>query len=163
MTEPVAGRPRMFGRTASSTPMPWSWAEERLTRSANYWVATTRPDGRPHSRPVWGVWHEGALWFSTGSLAAGNLERSPEVTVHTESGDEAVIVEGVAEPVDDVERLRPVVDLYNAKYSWDLTPEAPPGPFYAVRPRVVFGWESDGTGTDKGEAFGASATRWRPA
>jgi len=27
--------------------LPWEWAVERLTESHNYWVATTRPEGRP--------------------------------------------------------------------------------------------------------------------
>ncbi|MEI6136703.1 MAG: pyridoxamine 5'-phosphate oxidase family protein [Chloroflexota bacterium] len=28
----------------------------RLRTAMNYWIATTRPDGRPHAAPVWGVW-----------------------------------------------------------------------------------------------------------
>ena len=31
----------------------WSFAEERLSKSHNYWICSTRPDGRPHSAPVW--------------------------------------------------------------------------------------------------------------
>ena len=45
--------------------LPWNWVTERLERSRNYWIATTRPDGRPHVMPVWGVWMEDALYFGT--------------------------------------------------------------------------------------------------
>ena len=31
--------------------LPWSWAEERLIASHDYWVATVWPDGRPHVMP----------------------------------------------------------------------------------------------------------------
>jgi hypothetical protein len=35
--------------------LPWSWTVERLAGSRNYWLATVRPDGRPHVRvrPRW--------------------------------------------------------------------------------------------------------------
>lgn len=63
----------MFGRTMASELLPWSWATERLVAARNYWIATTRANGRPHCRPVWGVWFEGVgLYFSTGSLARHN-------------------------------------------------------------------------------------------
>ena len=44
------------------------------------WVCSTRPDGRPHAMPVWALWIDGALWFSTdpSSYKARNLARSPE-------------------------------------------------------------------------------------
>ena len=45
--------------------LPWSWAVERLERSHDYWLATVWPDARPHVMPVWGVWREDALWFSS--------------------------------------------------------------------------------------------------
>ena len=35
--------------------LPWSWAAERLARSRNYWVATTRPNGRPHDYRLQGL------------------------------------------------------------------------------------------------------------
>lgn len=150
----------MFGGSPEPALLPWAWAEAQMDEARSFWVATTRPDGRPHSRPVWAVWHDGALWFSTGSLAVGNLAASPEITVHLESGDEVVILEGRAEAVADVAALRPVVDAYNVKYHWDLDPAALPGPFYAVHPLVAFGWVSDPSGLDAGSAFGGTATRW---
>ena len=59
--------------------LPWSWAEERLVRSHDFWLATVTPHGAPHLMPVWAVWHEGQLWFSSsnGSRKARNLGSEP--------------------------------------------------------------------------------------
>jgi Pyridoxamine 5'-phosphate oxidase len=151
----------MFGGRLEPVLLPWAWATERLIDARNYWIATTRLDDRPHARPVWGVWLDDAFYFSTGSLAAESLPQRPEITVHLESGSEVVIVEGVAAVVGDRALVVRVVDLYNAKYHWDVDPDALPGPFYEVRPRVAFGWTSDATGLDGGAGFHGSATRWK--
>ena len=55
--------------------LTWSFADTRLRRAHNYWLATTRPDGRPHAAPVWGIWGEGAFVFSTDPSSRGS-ERS---------------------------------------------------------------------------------------
>jgi Pyridoxamine 5'-phosphate oxidase len=151
----------MFGGHLESQRLPWAWAVHQLTEARHYWIGTTRPDGRPHSRPVWGVWLDNRLYFSTGSLAAGNLASSPEITVHVESSQgEAVIIEGVAEQARNSAVLRQVLAVYNKKYLWDMDPDHPDGPLYAVKPRVVFGWVSDPSGLDHGAAFHGTATRW---
>ena len=80
--EPRAERPYMpsYGiDEATATLLPWSWAVERLTRSHEYWLATSWPDGRPHLMPVWAVWMDGGLWFSSSvpSRKARNLRPSP--------------------------------------------------------------------------------------
>src|SRR4051812_44286643 len=73
--------------------LPWSWVIERLERSHNYWICSTRADGSPHAAPVWGVYIDDAIVFSTdsSSLKARNMKRNPAVTIHLESGDEVVI------------------------------------------------------------------------
>ncbi|PYX80352.1 MAG: hypothetical protein DMG70_24015 [Acidobacteria bacterium] len=47
-------------------------------------TGSRRPDGRPHSIPLWGFWLEGALYFGTArsSRLARNLARQPVVSVH---------------------------------------------------------------------------------
>ncbi len=119
---PEPGQPCMFGGHLDPVRLPWKWATERLTRARNYWIATTRPNGQPHSRPVWGVWLDDTFYFSTGSLAAQNLASNPAITVHLESGSEVVIIEGVAEQITDVSLLEQVIGMYNAKYRWDADP-----------------------------------------
>jgi Pyridoxamine 5'-phosphate oxidase len=160
-TVPAADRPTMFGGHLEPVLLPWAWAEHRLTVARNYWIATTRLDDRPHTRPVWGVWLDRAFFFSTGSLAAGHLAGRPEITVHLESGSEVVIIEGRARVVDERALIVRIVDAYNPKYEWDVDPDNLPGPFYEVRPRVAFGWTSDDSGLDGGAGFHGTATRWR--
>ncbi|MEU5957346.1 pyridoxamine 5'-phosphate oxidase family protein [Streptomyces sp. NPDC047525] len=157
---PVAETPVMFGMPMPPGELlPWTWAAERLTTARTYWIATTRPDGRPHTRPVWGVWLEDGLWFSTGSVARHNLPGNPEITVHLDDGDRPVIVEGTGEAVVGVRELTRFVTAYNPKYEWDVAAteegvedgSGAAGPVFRVRSRLVFGWDSDLR----------AATRWR--
>jgi hypothetical protein len=154
--EPIASQPRMFGGHLQPVRLPWKWAVARLTAARNYWIATTRPNGQPHCRPVWGVWYEDALYFSTGSLAWRNLASNPAMTVHLESGSEVVILEGVAEEANAAHPLEEVARLYQEKYHWELVIKE----VYVMRPQVAFGWLSDDAGLDGGAAFHGTATRW---
>jgi general stress protein 26 len=134
--------------------MPWSWAENRLRKSHNYWLVTTRPDGAPHAMPVWGIWVDSVYYFSTGrkSRKAKNLAGNPRCVVCNEAADQAVIVEGIAEEVIDPRVIERLFAPYHAKYKpWKLDPKL--GPIFAVRPRVAFGLE-------EAKSLG-SATRWR--
>jgi hypothetical protein len=135
--------------------LPWSWVSERLVRSRNYWIATARPDGRPHVMPVWGIWMDGALLFSTDrrTRKARNLAANPATVVNLESGDEAVILEGATREVNDKKLVRRFDDLYCAKYKW--RPSTIPGDVgvYRFRPRVVFAWRE--------KDFNRSAARWQ--
>lgn len=159
--DPEPSQPWMFGGPIGLAKLSWGWATERLSRARNYWIATTRPTGRPHSRPIWGVWLDNVFYFSTGSLAVQNLATQPAITVHLESGNEVVIIEGVAQPVSDVSLLEQVVRLYNEKYRWNLDASHLEGPFYAVRPQVAFGWHfEEAAATPESTGLG-NATRWR--
>ena len=159
--DPEPSQPRMFGGSVGSAELPWGWATERFSRARNYWIATTRPTGQPHSRPVWGVWLDMAFYFSTGSLAAQNLVTQPAITVHLESGNEVVIIEGMAQQVSDLSLLEQVVRLYNQQYHWDLDPDQLPGPFYAVHPQVAFGWHFEDSEVSPESTALGNATRWR--
>jgi hypothetical protein len=143
--------------------LPWSWAEQRLKKSHNYWITTVSADGKnpakPHSMVVWALWQDGRLIFSTGSKSrkARNLERNPNCIVCTEDAGEAVIVEGIAE-IADVAARRKMIPAYERKYKFDLSTMkddllSMKEPVYAVRPRLVFGlWE---------KYFQSKSTRWK--
>lgn len=85
-----------------SEVLEWHQIEVRLVDSLNYWMATTRPDGRPHVVPRWGVWLESRLWYdgSPDTVHARNLRSNAACTLHLEDGAQAVIVEGTAGPAD---------------------------------------------------------------
>src|SRR5579864_4993455 len=143
--------------------LPWSWAEQRLKKSHNYWITTVKPDGSPHTSPhtmvVWGLWQEGRFLFSTGSQSrkARNLAENPNCIVCTEHAHEAIIVEGVAE-IADVAARRKLIPAYERKYKFSLATMkddilSMKEPVYSVRPRVVFGlWEKH---------FQNKSTRWK--
>jgi len=156
--EPESSRPRMFGGHPEPARLPWKWAAAQLVVARNYWIATTRPNGQPHCRPVWGVWMDDVLYFSTGSLAWKNLAQNPAITVHLESASKVVILEGTAEEVTDSSLVEQFFSAYEAKYHWKLDPNDLP---YAFRPQVGFGWLSDDEGLDGGSAFRGTATRWK--
>jgi hypothetical protein len=165
--EPTPSRPylpRGYGmEKASGAPgerLQWGRVSEWLTEARNYWVCTTRPDGRPHAKPVWGVWLEDQFLFSTHpeTVTARNLQANPALVVHPESGDQVVIIEGTAIRLDARPLLARFGKAYEAKYDWPLGPEEldpsnPDAAYYAVRPRVALSW---GTATEIGETI----TRW---
>src|SRR5881396_3397972 len=67
---PKATRPNIPGYGLPKTKkglLSWRWAEDRLRKSRQYWIATTGPEGRPHVMVVWALWLNGSLYFSTGS------------------------------------------------------------------------------------------------
>jgi hypothetical protein len=158
----TSSKPRMpaaygLGATTSQPGerLTWERAGELLAASKNYWVCTTRPDGRPHAMPVWGLWLDDRVYFSTGrdSRKALNLAAHPYAAVHLESGDEAVIVEGTVAEVRGVSIVERLLGAYETKYGVRPDLNALKAAFYVVQPKVVFGWlEPD---------FPESATRWR--
>ena len=135
--------------------LPWSWVVEQCTAARNYWICTARDDGRPHAMPVWGLWLDDAVVFSTdpASMKARNFSARPDLVVHLESGDDVVIVEGRVEAL--ASGLLPAfVDAYEEKYDHRPNEEQTEG-VYAVRPARVLAWRE--------KDFPTSATRFTPA
>jgi hypothetical protein len=158
---PPSSRPSMptnygiLAPTSGTGLLPWSHVGERMASARNYWIGTTRPDGRPHVIPVWGVWTNATFYFGTDkhSRKARNLASNPALVVHLESGDDVVILEGTATEVIDPAVLVSIDDAYFAKYQVHLLGHAGGAVIYALQPHVALAWqESD---------FPGSATRWR--
>jgi PPOX class probable F420-dependent enzyme len=130
MGEPRSARPYMPGYgvvpAAEGTGLlPWSWAEDRLRSSRNYWVATVWPDGRPHTMPVWGVWLDDAVWFSSSgrSRKVRNLRGEPRCTVSIEDAMDPVVVDGVARITADPAEIERFLDALNTKYDTAYGPD----------------------------------------
>ena len=161
-TEPRAGRPYMpgyglRGPDEGTGLLPWSWAEERLGASRNYWLVSRWPDGRPHAMPVWGLWRGASLLFSSsrGSRKARNLVADPRCVVTTEDALNPVVVEGTAQPVGDAASLAAFLAGVNAKYGTAygremVDPAA--NTTFRIRPRWAFSLK-------QGD-FTGSPTRW---
>jgi len=134
--------------------LAWNTVDERVSGSRNYWVGTTRPDGRPHIMPVWGVWFDRNFYFGTdrNSRKSRNLLNNPAVVVHLESGDDVVILEGTARESNDASTLELINSAYLAKYAMRLTDAPGDLIVFAVSPRTAFAWRE--------KDFPKSATRW---
>lgn len=144
--EPPASRlklPKGYETPSADTPLlPWSHVVQRLESAQNYWLASTRPDGRPHVTPVWGVWVDNALYFDGIYTArwARNLAVNPAASVHLESGNDVVIVDGTFdEVVTDADLADRIIASWTAKYP-QLLADPVGGGMYRIRPRDVRAW-----------------------
>ena len=157
MDDPLwqADRPHMPGyglmsAEAGAGLLSWDQLATWFASARNYWVVVVTPDGRPHATPVWGLWHGGQFYFSSGeqSRKAASLRLNPAIVVHLESGDEVAILEGMAVVLEDKALLAELGEAYLAKYGVGLQAS----PVYRVDASRAFAWrEAD---------FPGSATRW---
>lgn len=51
--------PPDYGEHGGDDDEPLKWRD--VEAAPNYWLSTVTPGGRPHTRPVDGVWVDGAL------------------------------------------------------------------------------------------------------
>jgi hypothetical protein len=132
--------------------LDWRWAEERLEQAKTYWLATVRPDGRPHVVPLWGVWVDNGFYFGGAGVKVRNLAQNANAAIHLESGDEVVIVEGACELVTPSQELSARLKKASVvKYGFGGSGEGEPEPVYVLRAKVVLGWSH----------LPRDATRWR--
>jgi hypothetical protein len=80
--------------------LDWAVVRGRLEAAKHYWLASVRPDGRPHLIPRWGVWLDDAFWYdgSPATRHATNLRRNPLCSLSLESGTEVVVLDGRSDP-----------------------------------------------------------------
>ncbi|HET7090446.1 MAG TPA: pyridoxamine 5'-phosphate oxidase family protein [Anaerolineae bacterium] len=160
-------------------PIPWSRVRERLEQGLTQspgsggparhtcWLATVRPDGRPHVMPLGALWVDGAIYFTAGPTTrkAKNLALNPHCVITVATYDFDLVVEGEATKVADEAKLQRIADVYAASgwhptvrdgafYAEYSAPSAGPPPWevYEVTLTTVFA-----LGT--AEPYGA--TRWR--
>ena len=151
-------------------PIPWSRALEALEAAepqARCFLATTRPDGRPHLAGVGALWDEGKVYFvsGAGTRKSRNVAENATCSIGMALTGIDLVIEGVAERVTDDETLHRLAKHY-ADQGWAPTvkdgaftheysaPSAGPPPWdvYAVKPTTVFGVLAAEPG---------GATRWR--
>lgn len=166
MVEPRGEQPNMpdYGVGGTSwSPLPWSWAAERLVANRNFWLVTVSGEGRPHALPVWGVWDETdrRFMFSCGPHArkARNLAANPQAVMMVDDTVECISVEGRATVLDTGHERREVwieryVDKYRPAFA-DISAEF-------VRSHVVIEFvpERAFAIVERDEEFATRATRW---
>jgi Pyridoxamine 5'-phosphate oxidase len=161
-------------------PLPWSRPLGLLDRTTalgpdagdrgpglSYWLATTRPDGRPHLTAVGALWSDGTLYFTSGAgtRKSRNLAADPHCVISVSLSGLDLVIEGTAAITRDEATLERICALYNQQ-GWAPSvkdgaftaafsaPSAGPPPWdlYAVTPKTMFGVAT-------AEPYGA--TRWR--
>jgi hypothetical protein len=150
--------PDEYGERTPDDLIPWTYVEEKLRSALNYWLGTIGPGGRPHVRPVDGVWVEGALCFggSPETRWVRNLRINPAVSVNLSSEAEAIILEGDVELIVDPAHALAVASTAASKVKYPQYAEL--GlldefhPFWALRPKRAYAWSLEG--------FPKRATRW---
>jgi PPOX class probable F420-dependent enzyme len=143
-----------------SETLSWPEVSSRLAAARNYWLVSTTPSGSPHAAPVWGVVTGETLYLYSerGTVKARNIAADPRVVVHLESGDDVVIVRGVAEDLGAPSQVPSVVAALAAKYTRpedrQYLPDADPGfdVVYVIRPRSAMMWRL--------ADYAASQRRW---
>jgi general stress protein 26 len=161
MVEPTASRPHMPGYGIESSPkglIPWAEAEARLAASVNYWLATVSAGGEPHLMPLWAVWHDRALWFSSGgrSRKVRNIAAMPRCTVSTEDAGSPVILSGRATILTDPADIRTFIEVANAKYEGGHYSEEFLDPAVNATLRLAPEWAF----ALRHDDFSGSPTRW---
>ena len=147
----------LTGDGAETTP--WETAERRIANpeeSRTCWLATTRPDGRPHLMPVIAFWVDGAMHIvaGEGTRKARNIAADGRCVIATGSTTLPsldIVIEGHAEALTDDDVVRHVAKAFKAK-GWELqakgdkvdgpnAPTAGPPPYtiFRIVPERVFG------------------------
>lgn len=128
--------------------LTWEWVAAQLTDSLNYWLCSVRPDGRPHVIPRWGVFVDGKIYYdgSPETRHNRNIEINPHISVHLESGTEAIMLEGTSTVAGkpSPELGKKLSEQYKKKYktlgyapepdSWDE------GGLYVFTPHQCIAW-----------------------
>lgn len=103
MSDLKVSRPK-FPKGYADNPasyVTWEWVAAQMTESKNYWLCSVRPNGHPHVIPRWGVFIDNKFFYdgSPETRHARNVAENPHVSLHLESGDQAVIMEGISQAV----------------------------------------------------------------
>ena len=153
-------------------PIPWSRVLEALEHgkiagNQTAFLATIRPDGRPHLAGVGAIWAEERVWVVSGprTRKSRNLAGRPTCSISMSYDGLDLVIEGTAERVTDHATLERIAKRYaesgwparveDGAFTYDYSaPSAGPPPWfvYAITPTTVYGVLALEPG---------GATRWR--
>jgi hypothetical protein len=156
---PAVSRPRIpteYGIPKNNKGLlPWSHVTERMTQAMHYWICTVDMKGRPHVTPVDGLWLNDQLYFggSPQTLRNRNLAANPAVSVHLDSSDDVVILQGDATLETPDHELAVQLSKASAeKYGYAPRPDDyQTSGVHVFRPIMVFAWKQ----------FPRDVTRWQ--
>ena len=115
--------------------------QTRLETERNLWLATVRPNGRPHLVPLWFAWHDGLIYIciQPNSVKAHNLAQTPLVSLSLEDGSDVVICEGET-AVIPTPYPTAVIAIFQQKYDWNITTDNDYTQLIAITPHKWLSW-----------------------
>lgn len=109
--------------------LPWSRPRDVLaadtpTADLTFFVATVRPDGRPHTAGVGAIWVDDALYFVSGpgTRKSRNLAVNPACSISVRLRGIDLVMEGEAHRVTDTGVLERIAAVYR-EGGWPATAE----------------------------------------
>jgi hypothetical protein len=168
MTEPhTTTNLDRYGNDALAWSLPRGiLAAETPKADLTFFIATVRPDGRPHSAGLGAVWVDDALYFTSGpgTRKSRNLAANPACSISVRLPGIDLTLEGDAHRVTDAPTLERVAAVYRtggwpAQVDGDAltapfsAPSAGPAPWYLYRLALH-------TAIGVGGADPGGATRW---
>ena len=99
--------------------------DSRLETAKNIWLASVKPNGRPHLVPIWFVWVDERAYVCTShkSVKARNIAANSSVTFALEDGNKPVIGVGEAR-IQAPPYPEAVIQAFKAKFDWDISSDA---------------------------------------
>lgn len=97
---------------------------QSLCHQKNIWLASIRPEGRPHLVPVWFIWRQDRIYLCIEpvSVKAKNIALNSHISLALEDGSSPVICEGVARAM--APPWPPEISAaFKSKYDWDIKVE----------------------------------------
>lgn len=98
----------------------WRTIESRLSRETTIWLSTVRRDGRPHLVPVWYVWLDGRIYFTTSTTSQkfANMIGNQNVALALPDAINVIIIEGEAHTATRA-TMDTLAEHFFHKYEWD--------------------------------------------
>jgi nitroimidazol reductase NimA-like FMN-containing flavoprotein (pyridoxamine 5'-phosphate oxidase superfamily) len=135
-------------RRSRNVPLDRSGIITRLGAERTLWLVTNGADGTPHAAPVWCAVARGTLCVFSyrPSAKARNLFRDPRVTLHTEDGEDVMIVHGrmrdLGSPADCPDLVEAFAAAYPDPRDTNFLPGVDPAVdvLFALDPKRALAW-----------------------
>ena len=113
----------------------------RLDKERNIWLASVRPNMKPHLVPVWFIWEKDAFFICIYSQSVKflNISQNTLVSMALEDGSSPVICEGLSQRL---ERPWPekIVRQFKHKYDWDIQTDKDYDELVRISPQKWLSW-----------------------
>lgn len=113
----------------------------RLDEEKNIWLASVRPNSKPHLVPVWFIWEDETFFICvySGSVKFLNITQNGLVSISLENGTNPVICEGISERIDHPWPEK-IVRQFKEKYDWDIQTDKEYDELIRITPKKWLFW-----------------------